>query len=151
MTEVVVAPTLGERRPDETQFLLHGLGYADGCVRLNAAVHPASERDHARTQASFLSLSADATQVLIPNSGHYQRIERGIDIRNRLYDRGGRSRLCVARRGGQLHCRCRTGNRIVPAADAGIALDAIEAGDRGIAEAGLGGTHRLRIGSFAQH
>ncbi|MGB6485304.1 MAG: alpha/beta hydrolase [Steroidobacteraceae bacterium] len=38
--------------------------------------HLASERDHARTQARFLSLSADAKQVLVPNSGHYIQLDQ---------------------------------------------------------------------------
>jgi len=38
--------------------------------------HLASERSHARTQASFLSLSTDAKQILVPNSGHYIQLDQ---------------------------------------------------------------------------
>ena len=36
----------------------------------------ASEREHARTQARLLSLSTDAKQVLVPDSGHYTQLDQ---------------------------------------------------------------------------
>lgn len=38
--------------------------------------HMADEREHARTQARLLSLSTDAKQVLVPNSGHYIQFDQ---------------------------------------------------------------------------
>lgn len=38
--------------------------------------HLASEREHALTQARLLSLSTDAKQVLVPNSGHYIQLDQ---------------------------------------------------------------------------
>lgn len=46
---------------------------------LHAALHKkhmASEREHARTQAMLLSLSTDAKQVLVPDSGHYIQLDQ---------------------------------------------------------------------------
>jgi pimeloyl-ACP methyl ester carboxylesterase len=38
--------------------------------------HLASERDHALTQRRLLSLSTDAKQVLVSNSGHYIQLDQ---------------------------------------------------------------------------
>ena len=38
--------------------------------------HIASEREHARTQARLLSLSTNAKQALVPNSGHYIQLDQ---------------------------------------------------------------------------
>jgi len=38
--------------------------------------HMAAEREHARTQARLLSLSTDAKQILVPNSGHYIQLDQ---------------------------------------------------------------------------
>jgi len=38
--------------------------------------HLASERSHAESQASFLSLSSDARQILVPDSGHYIQLDQ---------------------------------------------------------------------------